>query len=158
MKNPTATICLSLMLFFGSGGVSYSGLFGPSNYDECIIESMKGVKSDLAAAAVMKACMNKFPSKKSPTFTPSPIKKKTPPELDSNGMKVCRVISENGNWSFVTKERLSKLKNVKQLAVTTSEGEKITWVTPSDYDARMPGQYVISKMQGACRLHYLKQR
>ena len=32
----------------------------PSNYDECILESMKGAKSDLAAKSIIRACRNKF--------------------------------------------------------------------------------------------------
>ena len=33
----------------------------PSDYDECILESMKGVKSDLAAKSIIRSCRNKFP-------------------------------------------------------------------------------------------------
>lgn len=40
---------------------AYAGLFGPSDYDECILESMKGVKSDLAARAIIRSCREKFP-------------------------------------------------------------------------------------------------
>ncbi len=43
---------------------AWAGLFGPSNAEECILEEMKGVKSDQAARAVMYACEKKFPSKK----------------------------------------------------------------------------------------------
>lgn len=42
---------------------SFAGLFGPSNFDECIIESMKGVTSDTAALAIATACRRKFPGK-----------------------------------------------------------------------------------------------
>ena len=41
-----------------------AGLFGPSNYGECILESMKGVSSDRAAAMVAIACRKEFPTKK----------------------------------------------------------------------------------------------
>lgn len=36
-------------------------MFGPSNYDECILESMKGVTSDKAAILIAMSCRKKFP-------------------------------------------------------------------------------------------------
>ena len=44
--------------------VALAGLFGPSNYDECILENMKGVGDKYAAGAIMRACRSKFPEKK----------------------------------------------------------------------------------------------
>jgi len=38
--------------------------FGPNNYDECIIESMNGVQSELAATLVNQSCLKKFPPQK----------------------------------------------------------------------------------------------
>lgn len=38
-----------------------AGLFGPSDYDECILESMKGVTSDVAARQIAASCRKKFP-------------------------------------------------------------------------------------------------
>ena len=35
--------------------------FGPNNYEECILESMKGVGSDQAAGAIQRACRTQFP-------------------------------------------------------------------------------------------------
>lgn len=35
--------------------------FGPSDYDECILESMKGVTSDRAAILIERSCRKKFP-------------------------------------------------------------------------------------------------
>ena len=43
--------------------ISLGGLFGPSDYDECILESMKGVTSNLAAQAIVRSCRAKFPEK-----------------------------------------------------------------------------------------------
>ena len=39
-----------------------------SNYDECILESMKGVKSDLAAKSIIMSCRNKFSDKRQKDF------------------------------------------------------------------------------------------
>lgn len=44
-------------------GTAYGGLLGPSNYDECITESMKGVTSDLAAKAIISSCRERFPGR-----------------------------------------------------------------------------------------------
>jgi len=41
--------------------ISHGGLFGPSNYDECITDSMRGVSSDVAARAIIESCRNLFP-------------------------------------------------------------------------------------------------
>ncbi len=43
----------------------FSGIFGPSNYDECVFENMKGVTSDVAAAWIADSCAHKFPRKAS---------------------------------------------------------------------------------------------
>jgi len=43
-----------------------AGIFGPSNFEECILEQMKGIKSDAAANAVTYACRAKFPAKETP--------------------------------------------------------------------------------------------
>lgn len=41
----------------------YAGLFGPSNYEECVLENMKGIQSNTAAGAIMQVCRKKFPQK-----------------------------------------------------------------------------------------------
>lgn len=33
----------------------------PKNYDDCVLENMKGTTSDLAAKAIYQSCRNKFP-------------------------------------------------------------------------------------------------
>lgn len=43
---------------------AYSGWFGPKDFDECIIEGMKGVQSDVAAKLVYQSCLKKFPPPK----------------------------------------------------------------------------------------------
>jgi hypothetical protein len=37
---------------------------GPRDYDECILQAMKGVNSDMAARAIVKSCRDKFPERK----------------------------------------------------------------------------------------------
>lgn len=48
-----------------------AGIFGPSNYDECVLSSMKGVTSDVAARAIMRSCREKFASN-GPASVPLP--------------------------------------------------------------------------------------
>ena len=40
-----------------------AGVFGPATYEDCILENMKGVTSNLAAAEIRQACRAKFPKK-----------------------------------------------------------------------------------------------
>jgi hypothetical protein len=40
---------------------SNAGFFGPNNYEECVLDNMKGVTSDQAARAIQQACREKFP-------------------------------------------------------------------------------------------------
>ncbi len=53
-------LILAILLPGVAGGAA------PSNYDECILESMKSVKSDLAAKSIIMSCRKKFekPNKK----------------------------------------------------------------------------------------------
>lgn len=128
MRKLTATLCLTVALLFGYAGVSYAGIFGPSNYEDCVLEGMKGVKSDLAARVIISACAGKFPSKKK--YTPQSKKPKYQPELDKYGMKICRVMKKFGNWIFVDKKRLAGLKNVWLYEVRFPSGETVILVKP----------------------------
>ena len=66
-------------------GICNAGWFGPSNYDECILENMKGIADKSAVFAIKQACGNKFPM---------PKKEKT---------ETCRDVS-------VTPDELSKIQ------------------------------------------------
>lgn len=50
------------VLLLSSAGCNQLG--GPRDYDECILQSMKGVNSDTAARAIMRSCREKFPERK----------------------------------------------------------------------------------------------
>ncbi len=51
----------SLLIACVWGTAAYAGLWGPSNYDECVADAMKGVTSDLAAQKIDEACQGRFP-------------------------------------------------------------------------------------------------
>lgn len=57
-------------------GATMAGWFGPSNYDECLLDNMKGVASNTAAVAIAQACRSKFPLP-----PPPPPKPKSAEEL-----------------------------------------------------------------------------
>ncbi len=53
----------------------------PSNYDECIVDTMRGVSSDVAARAIIESCRNLFPASEdeaAPQVTPAPAPAPTP--------------------------------------------------------------------------------
>lgn len=58
LRNGSSILVFVGLLFPGIG------LAGPSNYDECILDSMKGVSSDIAAQAIISSCRNLFPEEK----------------------------------------------------------------------------------------------
>ncbi len=49
-----------IILLSCSPGFSAAAFFDPKNYDECILENMKGVTSDVAARIVANSCQQKF--------------------------------------------------------------------------------------------------
>lgn len=45
-------------------GITYESIFEPKNYDDCIIEGLKGVNNEHAAILIARACRSKFPEVK----------------------------------------------------------------------------------------------
>ena len=63
MKNNRRILMVSVFTCLFSS-VTYAGwLGGPSDYDECILEGIKGVTSDVAAQLIRQSCQKKFPRK-----------------------------------------------------------------------------------------------
>ncbi len=56
-------ITLLLLILLVSTNVFAFSLFGPKNYDECILDNMKGVTSDTAAVQIVVACRKQFEEK-----------------------------------------------------------------------------------------------
>jgi len=50
-----------LLFLLGCYGTAHAGWFGPKNYDECILENMKGVTIVQAVWAIQNSCRAKFP-------------------------------------------------------------------------------------------------
>lgn len=56
-------------------GATMAGWFGPSTYEECLLENLKGVASDVAATGIAKACRAKFPIPPPPPPTAEELQK-----------------------------------------------------------------------------------
>ncbi len=88
-----------------------------SSYDECILESLKGVSSDVAANAIIASCRNKFPETPpvpaeaagSPSEPePEPEPESVAPEETSSEAKPD--VAAAGEPRELTQDELSKLK------------------------------------------------
>ncbi len=92
-----------------------------STYDECILESLKGVSSDVAANAIIASCRNKFPEAAAAAAVaaeaaPQPVPKQetesepesVPPEEAATDAKPA--VAAAGESRELTQEELSKLK------------------------------------------------
>lgn len=56
------SLAFSISVFIHIGNAN-AGIFGPSNFEECVLANMKGVISDRAAEIIESACSEKFPMK-----------------------------------------------------------------------------------------------
>lgn len=57
-------ICGGILAVLLIASSASAGWFGPSTYEECVLENLKDVKTDIAARLVPSACRDKFPLKK----------------------------------------------------------------------------------------------
>ena len=97
MKN----LLITTLLFLSSVSLSHAGLFGPSNYEECVLENVKTAQTDRAVSAVMLMCQEKFPEKVIPVL----------PKL-SKGIKsdlVCTSIHWQEPWNLSVDVRNKKV-------------------------------------------------
>ena len=54
-------LCFALCLPLSFSASVNAGWFEPDNFDDCILDNMKGVQAERAAASIYKACRSKFP-------------------------------------------------------------------------------------------------
>lgn len=97
-----------LLLFFSTGTTTAGWLSGPDCYEDCILESMKGVTSDKAALEIKRACRKKFPIKQKPK---PPLIKLTNKELSKitgrcrlNDVTTFSCELHNGNDNLIIEE------------------------------------------------------
>lgn len=72
MKNGKRLWLYLVVITSFTSNIVYADWFGPKSYDDCILEGMRGVTSDLAAREVKMACLRKFP----PQPKPEPVTRK----------------------------------------------------------------------------------
>ncbi len=81
-KSRYPQLFFALILFGTFPAIVNAGWFSANNFDECILESMKGVTSDTAAGAIHRACREKFPIKGP---SDSPVPPEVVSQLDGRG-------------------------------------------------------------------------
>ena len=59
---------ITILLFLLPVSLSHAGLFGPSNYEECVLENVKTAQTDRAVTAVRQTCQSMFPEKVIPVL------------------------------------------------------------------------------------------
>lgn len=129
MKNRGVMTFLYSLVFFSSG--TYAGwLGGPSDYDECILEEMKGVTSDVAARLIRQSCQKKFPQKtledKSVELPNSALEKIEGKAGTSNtGYFEGNLFNGNGDWhitSLTVRLVDNKTKQYKDYETSVNQG------------------------------------
>jgi hypothetical protein len=91
-----------------------------SSYDECILESLKGVSSDVAANAIIESCRRTFPD--AAAVAPAAAEPSPPPEaapVEQPEPEAKPVVAAAGESRELTAEELSKLKATLFAGFTT---------------------------------------
>lgn len=140
-------IIMALMLCCVNYTNSYAGWRGPDNYEDCILESMKGVTSDVAAKAIKAACRKKFPIEK--VQQPS-SKQLTPEELS-------KIEGNGGNIDFKGRlncELYNGNENIVITGVTIQLQKKIyTFVFSETYPNDYPYKILYPRSAQSFRFH-----
>lgn len=107
-RHPLPVLVIACLL---SPGFVRGDVSGYTSYDECILESLKGVSSDVAANAIIASCRSKFPETGSIAAEPA----ETPPEpagaqQPQAAAEAKAVVAPAGASRNLTPEELSKLK------------------------------------------------
>ena len=92
--------------------VASAGWFGPSNYDECILENMTGAAQREAAIMIRMACERKFPGpapKAQPAPRPVACEIFQPESVDKQGRSVASSFVTTGCVP-ISKQEQRKLK------------------------------------------------
>ena len=79
-------LSLMLLLLVSTNVFAFS-LFGPKNYDECVLENMKGVSSDTAAHIINRVCRDKFKKNEIPIKREVKISSDSKLKVEEDGIK-----------------------------------------------------------------------
>ena len=108
---------ITILLFLLPVSLSHAGLFGPSNYEECVLENVKTAQTKESVGVVVMMCQDKFPQKVIPIL----------PKL-SKGIKANLVCTYENNETFTLtvdpRNKLYDLDNHKRsgrITIITSD-------------------------------------
>ena len=79
-------ILLLLLLLVSNSCFAWS-LIGPNNYEECVLENMKGVTSDTAAHIINRVCRDKFKKNEIPIKREVKISSDSKLKVEEDGIK-----------------------------------------------------------------------
>ena len=80
-----------------------------SNYDECIIDAMRGVSSDVAARAIIESCRNLFPEPPREVAPPAPTAEAVPAPAAVPATPVAPASIDTAEARSLTTEELGRL-------------------------------------------------
>ena len=146
MRLPIKYLLPALTVFFipGAGHAEASEY---SSYDECILESLKGVSSDVAANAIIASCRNTFPEPAAATPVPAaPAAEPEPVQPAAPQAEAKPEPAAGGESREVTEEELANVKatlmgfltNYRVTFENMNEDITITEVTISVWDELDP--------------------
>ena len=116
-----------LLLLMVSNSCFAWSLIGPNNYEECVLENMKGVTSDTAAHIINRVCRDKFKKNEIPIKREVKISSDSKLKVEEDGIKDDKRIELLGGESSVN--------YFKNLLNNTNETEQ-----PSEGDLKIMEQ------------------
>lgn len=119
---PRHSIALVFVTAALLSGPAFADVSEFSSYDECILESLKGVSSDVAANAIIASCRSTFPetaplaaepAEPAPEPEPPPEQQSVRPAEAASAAAAASVVatSASGESRELTKEELKNLKS-----------------------------------------------
>jgi hypothetical protein len=90
-----------------SPSYGFAGWFGPSTYEECVLENIKDVKGERAATLLAQVCRKKFPVKCSEKF---------PEKISSQVIRPPGPMSDEEFDKFMEERRQRQIEEGKKMA------------------------------------------
>jgi hypothetical protein len=109
---PPMKYLLPILAVFFISGAAHAEDSEFANYDECILESLKGVSSDVAADAIIASCRNTFPEAVPgvvDAVAPEPEPEPESIQLEASPAEAKPGPASAGNSRELTQEELSQL-------------------------------------------------
>ena len=150
---------LTLVVLLVCGDSSAAGLSGLSGYEDCILESMKGVTKPQAVHAVRQACREKFPQRQA-ALAPREDRLLSRDELDAltirEGEFVAQMTSLNATSNAPVAARRFKIHNPHEslsiteltVSITSTASEKpLEYRASCNVPPKSAGEVVVTFLQ-----------